>query len=333
MNVVSSQWSVVSKKIFSFALCAMLFALCFAADAQQVKKIPRIGMVVSSEANSSAFREGLRDLGYIEGENLRIEYRHSEGKLDRIPGLVSELLERKVDLLFFENQVAFRAAKRMTKTIPIVMVSSVDPVTAGHVDSLSHPGGNITGLSQFSRDLSAKRVELLRETIPKMRRLAILWDPEGPGPRVAFKEYEAAARTLNLRFQPLELRAPKPNIENAFVAANSERADALILVANPLTGFHRQTIVELATRDRLPLMGEGGGLVEVGGLISYGAHAADLFRRAALYADKILKGAKPADLPVEQPTKFELVINLKTAKQIGITIPPNILARADRVIR
>ena len=328
MRVVSRQWSIVS-----VALSAMLFALCMSAEAQQAKKVPRIGMVVSSPANSSAFRQGLRDLGYIEGQNLLIEYRHGEGKLDRMPVLVNGLVDQKVDLLFLDNQVALRAAKKTTKTIPIVMVSSVDPVTAGHVDSLSRPGGNVTGLSQLSRDLSAKRVELLKETLPRMSRLAILWDPEGPGPRVAFKEYETVARAFKLHFQSLELRAPKPSIENAFQAAKAERADALILVSNPLIGVHRQAIVELATRNYLPIMGEGGGVVEIGGLMSYGANAADLFRRAATYVDRILKGAKPADLPVEQPTKFELIINLKTAKQIGLTIPPNILARADRVIR
>ena len=332
MNVVS-QWSVVRRRVFCLAVCAVLFALCTSAEAQQTGKIPRIGMIVSNSANSSAFRQGLRDLGYIEGQNLLVEYRHSEGKLDRIPGLVNELVEQKVDVLFLENQVALRAAKKTTKTIPIVMVSSIDPVTAGHVDSLSHPGGNVTGLSQLSRDLSAKRVELLKETLPKMSRLAVLWDPEGPGPRVAFKEYEVVARAFNLRFQSLELRATKPNIQNAFQAAKAERADAMIVVANPLIGVHRQTIVELATRNHLPLMVESGGFVEIGGLMSYGANGPDLFRRAATYVDKILKGAKPADLPVEQPTKFELVINLKTAKQIGLIIPPNVLARADRVIK
>jgi len=262
-----------------------------------------------------------------------IEYRYGEGKLDRMPSLVNELVKQKVDVLFLENQVAIGAAKKTTKTIPIVMVSSVDPVMAGHVDSLSRPGGNITGLSQLSRDLSAKRVELLKETVPKMSRLAILWDPEGPGPRIAFKEYETAARAFKLNLQSLELRAPKPNIENAFQAAKAERADALILVANPLTGVHRQALVELAIRNHLPSMCEGVGFVESGGLMSYGANSADLFRRAATYVDKILKGTKPADLPVEQPTKFEMVINLKTAKQIGLTIPPNVLARADKVIR
>lgn len=299
-------------EILSCLLAAFFLTIVQLAHAQQPKRILRIG-VITGQTRFSSFQQGLRDLGYVEGQNLLIEYRSGEGKLDQMPGLVNELVEQKVDLLFLDNQVAIRAAKKTTKTIPIVMLSSVDPVTAGHVDSLSRPGRNITGLSYIGRDLSAKRVELLKETLPKMSRLAILWDPEGPGPRVAFSEYEAAAQAFKLKFQSLELRAPKPSIEGAFRAAKAERADALILVANPLTGVHRQAIVELATRNQFPLMGEGGGFVESGGLMSYGANAADLDRRAAIYVDKILKGTKPADLPVEQPTKFELVI-FKTAQ-------------------
>lgn len=326
----------MKKQIRPLALCAMLLALSLSADAQQPKKVPRIGVVVSRSPGSSlieAFRQGLRDLGYIEGQNLLIEYRYGEGRLDRMPSLVHELLEQKVDILVVTNQVAIRAAKNTTKTIPIIMVSSVDPVMAGHVDSLSRPGGNITGLSHLSRDLSAKRVELLKETLPKMARVAILWDPEGPGPRVAFKEYEAAARLFKLYLQSLEVRGPKPNIEGAFQAAKAGRADALIIVINPLIGVHQQAIVELATKNRLPTLTEGGRFVDRGGLLSYAANQADIYRRAATYVDKILKGAKPADLPVEQPTKFELVINLKTAAQLGLTIPPNVLYRADKVIK
>ena len=279
------------------------------------------------------FRQGLRDLGYVEGHNLLIEYRYGEGKRDRMSGLVNELVDQIVDLLFVSNQVAIRAAKKTTKTIPIVMVSSVDPVTAGLVDSLSRPGGNVTGLSQLSRDLSAKRVELLKETLPKMSRLAVLWDPEGPGPKVAFIEYEAAARAFKLPFQSLEIRGPRPDIEGVFQAAKTGRANALIIVLNPLTAVHQQAIVELATKNRLPSMVESGPYVERGGLVYYGANIADLFRRSATYVDKILKGEKPADLPIEQPMKFEFLINLKTAKQIGVTIPPNVLVRADLVIR
>ena len=320
----------------SRVLAAVFLMITALVEAQQPKKVPRIGIVVSGGRESyglTFFRQGLRDLGYVEGHNLLIEYRYGGGKLDRMSGLVNELVDQKVDLLFVSNQVAIRAAKKTTKTIPIVMVSSVDPVTAGLVDSLSRPGGNVTGLSQLSRDLSAKRVELLKETLPKMSRLAVLWDPEGPGPKVAFIEYEAAARAFKLPFQSLEMRGPKPDIEGVFQAAKAGRADALIIVSNPLTGVHQQAIVELATKNHLPSMVESGQYVERGGLVYYGANIADLFRRSATYVDKILKGEKPADLPIEQPMKFEFLINLKTAKQIGVTIPPNVLVRADRVIR
>jgi putative tryptophan/tyrosine transport system substrate-binding protein len=216
----------VSKTILSLAIGGLLLALGSCAEAQQPKKVPRIGVVVSGgpvlPSTHEAFRQGLRDLGYVEGQNLLIEYRYGEGKLDRMPGLVNELVEQKVDILFVTNQVAIHAAKKTTKTIPIVMVSGNDPVMAGLVDSLAHPGGNVTGLSQLNRDLSAKRVELLKETLPKMVRMAVLWDPEGPGPRIAFKEYQAAARIFKLHFQSLEVRGPKPNIEAAFQAQKLE---------------------------------------------------------------------------------------------------------------
>ena len=320
----------------SILVVAALLAVGVIAEAQQAKQVPRIGVVVSGRAEGSAlaFRQGLRDLGYVEGKNLLIEYRYGEGKLDRMPGLVNELVEQKVDLLFVTNQVAIRAATKTTKTIPIVMVSSVDPVTAGLVDSLSRPGGNVTGLSQLSRDLSAKRVELLKETLPKMSRLAVLWDPEGPGPKVAFIEYEAAARAFKLAFQSLEIRGPKPDIEGAFQAAKAGRADALIIVTNPLTGVHQQAIVELATKNHLPSMvGKWSRMSNVVASCTTARTLPTIFRRAATYVDKILKGVKPADLPVEQPMKFEFIVNLKTAKQIGVTIPPNVLVRADRVIK
>jgi putative ABC transport system substrate-binding protein len=332
-NNQSLNWMALSVITFVLVMTAAL------AWAQQPAKVPRIGILSSGAGGSTAsslmdaFRQGLRDLGYIEGQNLLIEYRYGEGKLDRMPKLVDELLEQRVDLLFLTNQVAIRAAKKMTETVPVIMVSSIDPVAAGHVDTLARPGGNITGLSQLTRDLSAKRVELLKEILANMTRMAILWDPDGPGPRIAFKEYEATARIFKLHLQSLEVRGPKPNIEGAFQAAKAGRADALIIVLNPLTGIHRQPIVELATKNRLASMCEDKRFVDSGGLLSYTANDADLYRRAAMYVDKILKGAKPAELPVEQPTKFELVINLKAAKQIGLTIPPNVLARADKVIR
>jgi putative ABC transport system substrate-binding protein len=309
------------------------------AGAQQAKKVPRIGFVSPAGDPTNpgplveAFRQGLRDLGYIEGKNIAVEYRYAEGRLDHLPNLVVELVQLKVDVLVVNPQPAIRAAKEATKTIPIVMLSSVDPVSAEYVDSLARPGGNITGVSLLARDLSAKRVELLLEVLPKMSRLAVLWDPAGPGPRVAFKEYEGAARAFKVDLQSLEARGPKPDLDGLFDAAKKGRRDALIIVINPLIGFHEKRIIELAAKNRLPAMYETSRYVESGGLISYGANISDLNRRAAYYVDKILKGTKPADLPVEQPTKFELVINLKTAKQIGLTIPQSVLYRADKVIK
>jgi len=321
------------------AIVVSLLGCVGMAEAQQAKKVPRIGFISSSGSPENpsppfeAFRQGLRDLGYVEGQNLLIEHRYGEGKLDRMPGLVNELVQQKVDVLIGTNNVVIRAAKKATKTIPIVMVSSIDPVAAGYVDSLASPGGNITGLSTLSGNLSAKRVELLKEVLPRMSRLAVLWDPAGPGPTVAFKEYEGAARAFKLDLQSLEVRGPKPDLEGAFQAAKKERRDALIIVVNPLIGFHQKRIIELAAKNRLPSMYEGRLYVESGGLLSYGANTSDLYRRAATYVDKILKSAKPADLPVEQPMKFEFVINLKTAKQIGLTIPQSVLYRADKVIK
>jgi len=247
--------------------------------------------------------------------------------------LVNELVQQKVDVLVVTNQVAIRAAKKATKTIPIVMVSSYDPVAAGHVDSLARPGGNITGLAHLGQNLSAKRVELLMEVLPKMSRLAVLWDPDGPGPTVAFKEYKAIARALKLDLQSLEVRGPNPDLEGAFQAAKKERREALIIVGNPTMGQHRRRIIELVTRNRLPSMSGGGRWVRRGALMSYSSNRTDLLRRAATYVDKILKGANPGDLPVEQPLKYELVINLKTAKELDLTFPPEILLQATRVYK
>jgi putative ABC transport system substrate-binding protein len=305
---------------------------------QQPKKVPRIGFISSSGSPENpwpsfvAFQEGMRDLGYIEGQNLLIEHRYGEGRLDRMPGLVNELVQQKVDVLIGTNNVVIRAAKKATKTIPIVMVSSIDPVAAGYVESLARPGGNITGLAFLGRDLSAKRVELLKEMLPRMSRVAIIWNPEGPGPTVAFKEYQSAAAAFKLTLQSLEVKVSNPAIEAAFRAAKKERAEALIIVENPLIGQHLTQILQLTTKSRLPSMTENNFYVAAGGLMSYGANRPELYRRAATYVDKILKGAKPTNLPVEQPTKFELVVNLKTAKAIGITIPQSVLFRADRVI-
>jgi ABC-type uncharacterized transport system substrate-binding protein len=319
--------------LLSILVVAGLLAGGVIAEAQQTGKVPRIGFISTSAAPSDSFREGMHDLGYVENKNVLIENRNAEGRLDRIPALVNELVQQKVDVIVAPNNVAILTAKKATQAIPIVMVSSVDPVVAGYVDSLAHPGGNITGLAPLTRELSAKRVELLKEIVPKMSRVAILWDADGPGPRVAFKEYEAAARAFKLDLKSVEVRGPNPDFPSALQAAKNQRADALIIVGNPLIRFHQKRIMELATTNRLPSANDDSRYVEAGGLMSYGANYAEMLRRAATYVDKILKGAKPADLPVEQPTKFELVINLKTAKQIGVTIPQSMLYRADRVIK
>ena len=329
----------MNKKIYWPALVAMLLALSFPADAQQPAKVPRIGYVSGSGDPKTpgplveGFRQGLRDLGYIEGKNILVEYRHVEGGLDRVPGLVTELVQLKVDVLVATFTVAIRAAKQATKTIPIVMVSPTDPVAAGFVDSLARPGGNITGVVRLIRELSGKRLELLKEAVPRISRIGVLWDGNAPGPAIAFKEYEAAARGLKLEFQSLEVRGPDPDVDGAFQAAAKGRSNALIVVRNRVVDRHSKRIVDLAIKNRLPSVWEGSEFVEAGGLISYSSDDPANFRRAAYYVDRILKGAKPADLPVEQPTKFEFIINLKTAKQIGLTIPQSLLYRADKVIK
>ncbi len=329
----------MSKTIVSLAAILILAAVHL-AEAQQPKKVPRIGYVSGSGDPKTpgyqveAFRQGLHDLGYIEGKNILVEYRYIEGGLDSVPGLVAELVQLKVDVLVASFAVAIRAAKQATKTIPIVMVSPTDPVAAGFVDSLARPGGNITGVVRLTRELSGKRLELLKEAVPRISRVGVLWDGNAaPGPAIAVKEYEAAARSLKLEFQSLEVRGPDPDVDGAFQAAAKGRANALIVVRNRVVDRHSTRIVDLAIKNRLPSVWEGSEFVEVGGLISYSSDDPANFRRAAYYVDKILKGAKPTDLPVEQPTKFELVFNLKTAKQIGVTIPQSLLYRADRVIK
>jgi putative tryptophan/tyrosine transport system substrate-binding protein len=285
------------------------------------------------DSSDKAFRQGLRELGYVEGENILIEYRYLEGKRDRIPSLVAELVQLKVDVLVASTPPAIRAAKKATKTIPIVMVTTNDPVATGIVDSLARPGGNITGLTRLTRDLSGKRLELLREVVPKMSRVAVLTVADTTSPGLALKEYEAAARALKIPLRSLEVHGPNPDLEGAFRDAAKGRVNGLITATNLLLTPHVKTITDLAIKNRLPSMYERSFYVEAGGLMSYATSDADIFRRAAVYVDKILKGTRPADLPVEQPTKFELVINLKTAKQIGLTIPQSVLFRADRVIR
>lgn len=324
-----------------YAACivsALLVAFCVSAEAQQPAKIFRIGYLAgtnpsAAQTNVEAFRQGLRDRGYIEGENILVEYRYAEGKRDRVRSLISELVQLKVDVLVLLTLPSVRAAKEATKTIPIVMVLAVDPVAAGLVDSMARPGGNITGLATLQRELSGKRLQLLKEAARAISRVGIIWDADAPGSAMGFKEYEAAARSLKIQLQSLEVRGPEPDLAGAFQAAAKGRANAFVTIRNPLLRRYINRIAQLAIKNWLPSMSEGTEYVEAGGLMSYSANDAANYRRAAYYVDKILKGAKPADLPVEQPTKFEFVINLKTAKQIGLTIPPNVLARADRVIR
>jgi ABC-type uncharacterized transport system substrate-binding protein len=323
--------------VFGFALGAVLLALCTFVEAQQAKKVPRIGFLsgVSLSTNPTrpeAFRQGLRELGYIEGNNIIIDWRYAEGKLDRLSELAAELVNLKVDVIVTAAPPPTRAAKQATVTIPIVMAFDDDPVGSGFVSSLARPGGNITGLSAQASEISGKQLEVLKEIVPNLARVGILGDVTRPGIPQALREINVAADAFHVQVQYLEVRAPK-DIEVAFRAAIKERADALVVLGSPAVNLQQKQIAVLAVKNRLAVIYTNREFVEAGGFVSYGVSFADLFHRAAAYVDKILKGAKPADLPVEQPTKFELVINLKTAKQIGLTIPPNVLARADRVIR
>jgi putative tryptophan/tyrosine transport system substrate-binding protein len=308
------------------------------ADAQQPSKVPRIGYLnaVSPSTVSDrieALRQGLRELGYVEGKNIVIETRYAETKLDRLPALANELVRLKVNVIVTSGPLPTRVTKEATTSIPIVMAQDADPVGNGFVASLGHPGGNITGLSAQRPELAGKQLELLKEIVPKLSRIAVFGTSTQPGNAQSLKEMELAAGPLRVKLQYLDILVPK-NIESAFRAAGKEQADAiLVIVPSSVAASHRKEIVEFAVKSRVPATYPQSQYVEAGGLMSYGVSIVDLNRRAATYVDKILKGAKPADLPVEQPTKFELMINLKTAKQIGLTIPPNVLARADRVIK
>ena len=316
-----------------------LLGVSLAARAQQAAKIPRIGYVSGTGSATDqgpyveALRQGLRDLGHTEGRTFSIEYRGVEGKLDRVPSIVNELVELKVDVIVVAILSAIRAAKQATKTIPIVIVTGVDPVASGMVNSLARPGGNITGVATLNQDLNAKRVELLNEVVPRISRVAVLWTPNDPVATINFKEYEAATRALNIQLQSVEVGLQDPDIEGAFQTTVNARADALITITSAPLFLQQKRIAELAAKHRLPTMFPGSAWVESGGLMSYSTNDVEAFRRAATYVDKILKGAKPADLPVEQSAKFHLVINLKTAKVLGLTIPPALLGRADEVIQ
>jgi ABC-type uncharacterized transport system substrate-binding protein len=324
----------MNKKIVAFVLVAATFVYPHLAYAQQPKKVPRIGFLSATgpQPRNEAFREGLRELGYVEGQNIVIEWRFAEGKPDRISHNAAVLVGLKVDIIVTTGPTDTRAAKAATASIPIVMAQDSDPVGNGFVASLARPGGNITGLSNLSSEISGKRLELLKEIIPKLSRVAALGTSTEPGNAQGLRDTELAADALGVQLQSLDVSGPK-DVETAFRAASKERAQAVLVLASAVLTAHRAQIIELAVKSRLPAIYNRGDYAEEGGLMSYGVRLADLFRRAATYVDKILKGAKPADLPVEQPTKFELVINLKTAKQIALTIPPNVLARADRVIK
>ena len=327
------------RKALIWSLPILTLLLSISAVEAQEKKVPRIGFLSSTSAttaarNLEAFREGLHEFGYAEGKNIVIEYRWAEGKLDRLPELAAGLVSLKVDLIVVASGQAIRAAKEATTTIPIVMAVSGEVVETGIIASLARPGGNITGMTVYSPEVSGKRLELLsREAFPKVSRVAVLGDPTAPAHSLEWKELRAAGRSLAVELQFLEVRSPNPDFKGAFAAATKGRAEAFLTLSPPLMAFHQKEIMALVAKSRLPAMFHQRGFVDGGGLMSYGPDLADSFKRAAIFVDKILKGAKPADLPVEQPTKFEFVINLKAAKQIGLTIPPNVLARADKVIR
>jgi putative ABC transport system substrate-binding protein len=314
----------------------MLLAFNFPATAQQPKKVSRIGFLTTGAAGrypfAETFRQGLRELGYVDWKNILIEYRHAEGRSERLPELAEELVRLKVDVIVTTATEPSLAAQRATTTVPIVMVGGGDPVGAGLVSSLARPGGNITGVTTTSVDLSGKRLELLKEVAPKISLVAVLWIPTAAGNKLQMKETDAAANSFRLHLQPVGVQGPD-DFENAFSAINRGSANSLILLSSPMFASHRARIADLAAKTRLPAIYPVGDYVEAGGLMSYGNNISEVYRRAAVYVEKILKGTKPTDVPVERPMKFEFVVNLKTAKQIGLTIPPNVLARADKIIK
>ena len=321
----------------SILVAALLLTVGAMAEAQQPTKIPLIGSLSGSAPSTSparreAFRQGLRELGYVEGKNIAIEQRYAEGKFDRLPALAAELVRLKVDIIVTAGPQTTRPAKQATSTIPIVMAQDPDPVGNGFVASLARPGGNITGLATFAPELSGKQLELLKETVSKLSRVAVLWNPQDQMSTLSWNEIQPPGRSLKVRLHSIEVRNSS-DFDRAFEDTTRARVGALAIMPAPVFVVNLKRIADFAVKSRLPSIFHVAEFVDSGGLVSYGADRSDMFRRAATYADKILKGVKPADLPVEQPTKFEFVINLKTAKQIGLTIPPNVLARADRVIK
>ena len=328
----------MKKTIAVLSFCVMLFVLCISGEAQRTAKVPSVGVITTGSPEALAhlldgFREGLRENGYKDGQNIRLEVRYAEGKAERLPFFASELVQAKVDVIVAIPNPSVEAARQATQTIPIVMPIGSDPVAAGFAATLARPGGNITGLSAYSPELNGKRLELLKESVPKLTQVALLVSGNFPGNAIDLKETEVAARSLRIQTHLMEVRTSS-DLEPIFKMITKNRIEAITVFPGQPTLFaNRKQVVELAQKNRLPAMYPLADYVVAGGLISYGINNLDLFRRAAIYVDKILKGAKPGDLPIEQATKLELIINLKTAKQIGLTIPPNILARADKVIR
>jgi putative ABC transport system substrate-binding protein len=332
-----SIWTFKNHAVLAVVVCAMLLALCRPADAQQGAKVWRIGYLTPGSpsavaARQEAFRQGLRELGYVEGKNILIEYRYAGAKPERMRELAAELVRLKVDIIVTTSSAPTRAAKEVTATIPIIMLQDNDPVGNAFVASLARPGGNITGLAALDPELSGKRLELLKETLPELSRVAVLGDSTIPGAVKVLRQTELAASAFNGKVQYLDILNTE-DIEAGFKAAARERADGVLTMTSPVLFSHRKQLAALSAKHRLPAIYHQSQYVEAGGLMSYGASFTDMDRRAATYVERIFRGAKPADLPVEQPTKFEFVVNLKTAKQIGLTIPPNVLARADKVIR
>jgi len=323
------------RKPVPYALCAMLFALCGSASAQQQTKVSKIGWLSARRASNigqETIVDMLRELGYVEGKNVAFEYRFADDKLDRLPALAEELVRLKVDVLITPGTPGALALKKATQTIPIVFTDVTDPVATGLVNSLARPGGNVTGFTSIETALAGKRLELLKETLPKLLRVAVLWDPQNSSSAQEWKETQTAAQSLGLQLHSMGVRSAD-GFENAFKEAVTARSAALAACSTPLAASNQERIVGLAAKNRLPAIYVQGSFIVSGGLMSYGADRTERYKRVSVFVDKILKGTKPADIPVEQPTKFEFIINLKAAKQIGLTIPQKVLARADKVIR
>ena len=324
----------MNKRSVVFFLAASIVASFHFAEAQQAKKVPRIGFLAGSSSEDAfrGLRQGLRELGYVEGKNITIDSRSAEGKFDRLPALVAELVSLKVAVIVTGSTPAAVAAKNATSTIPIIMSGGTDPVATGLVPSLARPGGNITGVTIMNEELAGKRLELLKETNSKVSRLGVLWNSANSGSAVVFKQTQSAAQELSLSLQSLDVQTVN-DLQGAFDAATRGGVNGLVLLASAPIGSHLKLIADLAVKNRLPSIYDRSSFVEAGGLMSYGSNVSDMSRRAATYVDKVLKGATPGELPVERPTKFDLVINLKTAKALSLTIPPVVLMRADKVIK